>query len=543
MLDGVAWVATGPSPEAEVVGQVSPIRLDPVGAGAVPAASGLPAELAGADQWSDSLVAGTGIEVREVPLVTVGGGIGSFVAVDYLRIAGRVPAAEIRVLSRLSQPWQAYQHLATASQIPPDGRVRSESSSRPDNLWGFPSYALQEAIQTGSLRPLLQVLVEPVFADYYTPRLAMVLAGMAREADRIGYPEMLVRGQVQLVRKRVGGGYFTLLAPPPDPVPGAGRPAPLVAYRSRDVHLAVGYPGLRYLPDLQRFRERHDFHHAVHAYEPHEHVYQALRRRPGVVLVRGAGIVASQVLERLIRDRVDGGAATRILHLFRSYVAGPHGPHPWARRFGADGFAYQGFNYPKSVWGGQLRARMRRLEGADRVRLYQQIGGTTTPWRQHWQRQLAEGRRGGWYRTQVGTVQQLRLDGGSVVARLAPPDDAVELRADFLIDCTGLDGDVTEHPVLADLLGPGGAGRNPLGRLAVDRAFRLSGAESGEGRIYVAGAAAYGGYFPGVDTFLGLQIAAQEMIDDLARRGHCRQLGPVAAVAEWWSWATGRRVR
>jgi len=42
--------------------------------------------------------------------------------------------------------------------------------------------------------------------------------------------------------------------------------------------------------------------------------------------------------------------STDIVHLFRTYVSGPHGPNAWNRRKGGDGFAYQGFNYPKSVW-------------------------------------------------------------------------------------------------------------------------------------------------------------------------------------------------
>jgi len=505
--------------------------------------SALPAELDDLDLWPDSVVAGACIDVHDVPFVSVGGGIGSFVTVDYLRVAGGVPASDIKVLSRQSQPWQTYEHLATVSQIPRRGRIRSDASSRPDNLWGFPSYALQEAIQEGTLSPLLQVLVEPVLADYYTPRLSAVLDSIKREADRIRYQDMLVHGNAQVVRRRVGGGYFTLLAPHSDGPPRPDQPPPApIAFRSRDVHLAVGYPGLRFLPDLQRFRERYDFHHVVNAYEEHEHVYQALRRRPGTVLVRGAGIVASQVLERLIRDRVHGGSPTRILHLFRTYVTGAHGPHAWARRPGGDGFAYQGFNYPKSVWGGQLKARMRHLEGADRIRLYDEIGGTTTPWRQHWQGLLEEGRRDGWYRTQVGTIRDLSMVDGSVVARLDPPNDALELHADYVIDCTGLDGDVAEHQVLRDLLGHGGARRNPLGRLDVDRTFQLRGTESGEGRVYVTGAAAYGGYFPGVDTFLGLQIAAQEIVDDIAQRGRCQRMGPVRSTVEWFKWVTGRQI-
>ena len=44
-------------------------------------------ELIDRPSWDDELVAASGIEMRDVPFVTVGGGIGSFVTVDCLRVA------------------------------------------------------------------------------------------------------------------------------------------------------------------------------------------------------------------------------------------------------------------------------------------------------------------------------------------------------------------------------------------------------------------------------------------------------------------------
>jgi lysine/ornithine N-monooxygenase len=505
---------------------------------AAPPTGDLTPELEAADWWTDEAVAAAGIPVREVPFVTVGGGMGSFVTVDYLRIAG-VPRSSIRVLTNLNQPWQTYEYLTRVSQIPRAERIRSDAASRPDNVWGFPSYALQEAFRCRTLAPLWQVLVEPVFADFYTPRLGIVLRGVEREARRIGYQDMVVRGEVRMVRRRTGGGYFTVLTPKP-----GTSSTKRIAFRSRDVHVAVGYPGLKFLPDLQRFRLEHrDFFHAVNAYEDHEHVYTTLRHRPGTVLVRGGGIVASRILERLMRDRQRYGLRTQIVHLLRSYVDGSHGPHPWSRRRGGHGFAYQGFNYPKSVWGGQLKARMRRLDGDQRAAAYAAMGGTTTVFRRSWQRQLAEGRRAGWYRTVTGTIEQLRTRGPApMLIQLRTPEGPVDVSADFVIDCTGLEADVSEHRVLGDLLTHGGAGRNPLGRLEVERTFELRGAASGDGRLYVSGAAALGGYFPGVDTFLGLQIAAQEIADDLARRGVCRRIGTARSVTQWLKWMADREI-
>ena len=185
---------------------------------------------------------------------------------------------------------------------------------------------------------------------------------------------------------------------------------------------------------------------------------------------------------------------------------------------------------------------MSRLEGADRAALYKAIGGTNTPVRTSWQEQQARGRREGWYRTVTGTVEEVTAAEKGTTTRIRTSDGILELEADFIIDCTGLEADISEHRLLADLLEHSGAGRNPLGRLDVERTFELRGTASGEGRIYASGTATLGGYFPGVDTFLGLQIAAQEIADDLARQGFGKRIGPVRSITQWAKWARGRAI-
>jgi hypothetical protein len=502
----------------------------------------LTAELEAVDEWSDASLVGAGIPVIDAPLVSVGGGIGSFVLADYLRIAG-VPTTSIRVLSDLDYPWQTYEYLTRVSQIPAGERLRSDSSSTPDNVWGFPSYAVREAFSARSIRgfaaPLLQVATEPILANYYTPRAGQVFRALERESARISYPAMQVKGMVRMVRRRTGGGYFSLMRPPER----TSAPA-RVAFRSKYVHLAVGYPGLKYLPELQRYRQEHgDFHRVVNAYEPHEHVYETLRRQPSTVLIRGGGIVASRVLQRLIDDRDAHGTNVKIIHLFRTYVSAPHGPTIFLRRRGGHGWAYQGFNYPKSAWGGQLKSKMRRLEGEQRAALYKVIGGTNTPIRKNWQEQLARGRREGFYTTVTGEVESMvPSDDGGPITRVRTENGIFELAADFVIDCTGLEADIAEHRLLRDLLEHGGAGRNPLGRLDVERNCEVRGTRNGDGRLYASGAATLGGYFPGVDTFLGLQISAQEICDDLARAGFCRRISPMRSTTEWLRWAANRKI-
>ena len=101
-------------------------------------------ELIDTPVWTDEMVARAGIPIVDVPFVTVGGGIGSFVMVDHLRIAG-VPANQIAVLGVNDHPWDTYEYLTRVSQVPRGERLRSDAGSNPDNIWGFPSYAMREA--------------------------------------------------------------------------------------------------------------------------------------------------------------------------------------------------------------------------------------------------------------------------------------------------------------------------------------------------------------------------------------------------------------
>jgi hypothetical protein len=504
-------------------------------------ASGPPKELLRSDTWSDRIVQSAGVRIVDVPVVLVGGGLGSFVFADYLRLAG-VPAPSIRVLSAMTHPWESYQYLAETSQIADEDRLRSDSQSTPDNPWGFPSYAFREVFGARSprkfLAPLWHVLTEPILSDYFTPQSGQVFRGLRREADRIDWWQMVDLGHVRLSRRREGGGYFTLFSPVGE---SSGDP---IAYRSRFVHVAVGYPGLGYLPDLQAYREKYrDFVRVVNAYEPHEHVYESLKRPPGTVIVRGRGIVASRVLQRLIDDRDRDGAKTSIVHLFRTYTPEPQGANPFMRRPASDGWSYQGFNVPKASWGGQLKVRLESASPEHRQELYDVIGGTTTARRREWQRQLARGRREGWYQAYAGEIcEMVPGEGGVVRTRVSTAGGILEIAAQFVIDTTGLESDIRKDRLLADLLDHSGVATNVLGRLEVERTFELKGARSGDGRMYAVGAATFGGPYAGVDTFLGLQYSALMIVDDLARMAFCRRIGAIRSIKQWWLWMLNRPI-
>lgn len=500
-------------------------------------------QLISTSTWSDELVAGAGIPIVDVPLVSIGAGIGSFVLADFLRVAG-LPQSHLRALGQGQTPWENYEYLATVSQIPRGERLRSDAGSTPDNIWGFPSYAVREAFGakslTGFIAPLFQVLTEPYLTDYYTPRAGQVYETIEKEATRIGWWNMVDRGQVRMSRKRIGGGYFTIFTPP-EGTAATKR----IAYRSRFVHSAVGYPGVKFLPDLQAYRQKHnDYSRVVNAYEPHEHVYQELRKRPGTVVVRGSGIVGSRILQRLIDDRDNHGAQTTIIHLFRTFVDEPQGESIFMRRPAADGFAYQGFNFPKSAWGGQLKYRLEKADADGRKQLIRVMGGTNTPERKLWQRQLDRGRREGFYKAYIGTVEDVYPgDDNTIVTRIDSEHGVLELPANFIVDATGLEADIGEHRYLNDLLEHGGAGRNAVGRLDVEPTFEIRGTRNGDGRIYASGSSTLGGYYAGVDSFLGLQYAALQIHDDLASQRFVKKLGPLRSTRGWWKWAFNGEVK
>lgn len=488
--------------------------------------------LGGSRVWSDADVAG--MTTLDAPFVSLGGGLASFTLVDMLR-ANAVPAADIRVVSPHACPVEGFRYLARSSQITDHDRLRSDSSARLDNIWGFPGYALEESLARRTLRPLWRVFAEPVGAEYFTPSAGHVYAGVEREADRIGWAEMVVAGHAELVRPRREGGFFVLVA-------SDGQSCSVI--RTRYVHLGLGYPALRLLADLARYRAlRGDSFSAVSAYEPHEHVYRLLARQGGTVLVRGAGIAASRVIQRLIDERDASGADIRILHLVRRTGAASSA-RPRGRRT-VDAFDYQNFNFPKGAAGGQLSRRIHGLDERERPAILATLGGTTTPRRRAWQRQIHQASAGGYYRLLVGTVTE--IDGlpefGLRISLRDADSPAIELTVDaqVMIDCTGLRGDAAEHPLLADLMRHDLARTNTVGRLEVDDHFEVRQARTGEGRLYATGAMTLGSRIGPVDSFWGLTQAALCVCDDLAAQDFCARMGIRRSVTGWWKWLTGRR--
>ncbi|NCJ08104.1 FHA domain-containing protein [Synechococcales cyanobacterium C] len=476
--------------------------------------------------------------VEEVDYGALGAGLGSFVWVDLLRLCGVSPQ-QVRVIGLEAQPYARYQRLCLNSQIPAHERLRSNSDSCPDNIWGWPGYALREAwhdFTQGQLRSvgyrLWQVFAEPTFAETYTPKSGRVFASIDREATRIGWPQMYRFGRIRAIRQTDDGRYAIAYAL------GRGQYAFLVA---RYIHLATGYPAIQFLPDLQDYRERtQDFQVVVNAYEAHDHVYQALERQGGTVLIRGRGIVASRILQRLYEAR-QRNPNIAVLHLMRSPK--PKGNQfQYARRAVSNHFELQPFNWPKACWGGTLRSQLEQAGPEERMRLLADWGGTTTADRGDWQRIVQAGLDEGWYQVGFGTVTRVEPDAQGCPLTFIQEmglKGEIKLEANFIIDATGLDGKVKTNPLLDELVTHYNLPLNLAGRLAVTNDFELVEMRNHKGRMYAAGAITFGGPYAAVDSFLGLQYAALCAVNSLAqgRAPQLRSLHGWHSLAQWCKWA------
>jgi pSer/pThr/pTyr-binding forkhead associated (FHA) protein len=483
--------------------------------------------------------------LTEITYLAIGGGMGSFAWVDHLRVAG-VPAEQIICISPEPKPHSRFTRLCQNSQVPLREHVRSHSEACPDSLWGFPSYGVREiwrSLCKGQIGHALhvagQLLGEPVAADMYTPRAGDVLASVDREASRIGWERVWRPGLARAIRKTDDGRYVVALTR--TNVPLEQRHQLMVA---RYLHVCVGYPGIQLLADLQDYRERtQDFKRVVNAYEYHEHIYQQLLQRGGIVMVRGRGIVASRVIQRLYEVR-QHTSNVRILHLMRAPALRGFRRGD-ARREGENSWDFKPLAWPKSCWGGSYLIKMEQADDHGRDQLINDWGGTNTAQRKDWRRMIKTGLREGWYQIGYGTVKRLEWTPTGQLAALVqsaqPGHQDNWLGADFVIDCTGLEQGLDAHTLLHDLVTHHQLGRNPKGRLKVSNDFEIMGMGNGAGHIYAAGIMTLGGPHAAQDSFLGLQYAALRSVDALAalHAPGVHRINGLYSLRQWTRWVRG----
>ena len=483
----------------------------------------------------------TGLPVDETDYLALGAGLGSYIWVDLLRIYG-VNSEKIIALGLDKQPFARYKRLCLNSQIPLHERLRSNSDSCPDNIWGFPSYAWREAWRdfgkgrlSDSFKYVWKVFAEPDYAETYTPRANNVFDSIEREVQRINWEQIYRYGRIRAIRKTDDGRYCVAYS--------RGR-GDYAFYVARFLHLATGYPAIQFLPDLQAYREKYrDFKSVVNAYEDHTHVYEQLERQGGKILIRGRGIVASRIIQRIYEARKKNPNIT-VLHLMRS-------PKPQGNKFGKTQrivkhhFEFQPFNWPKACWGGELRVLLENASPDERKSLLADWGGTTTADRQDWQRITEESLRDGWYKIEFGEVQSVEQDaqyGTLTRIKEKSSNGQITINADFIVDATGLDAKVQATPLLEDLVERYSLPLNHLSRLVVANDFELVEMRNGKGKMYAAGAITLGGPYAAVDSFLGLQYSALRTVDGLAtaRAPGVHRLNLFSSFRQWSKWVSNQ---
>ena len=522
------------------------------------------AEFAGKDMVAVETLRASGAPVEEIRFVAVGGGLGSFVWVDHLRCYG-IPASDIKAIGTEETCYQTYKRYCKNSQIPDHERLRSNALSRPDNIWGFPGYAMREVGKGIGVKGIFQVFGEPTLSESYTPRAGDVFDSLDIEARRIGWSDMLAKAQVLGLRKTTDGRYAVAYKLWGGEAQGQTRNRYVIA---DVVHLATGYPATRFVDDFQTFITNHPDSRAqvANAYEPHDQMYVEAERRGGPVqvVVRGRGIVASRIIQRLFEARKKN-ADIRILHSMRT----PIGPRDGAvfrkaRRLVRNNVEIQPFNWPKSCWGGDLRVEYENAPEDKRGIMLNQLGGTTTAERSDWIAIAERGAEEGWYRPVYGNISDLAplpAQGDHQPAGVQVQIDTVEgnvetLNADYLVDCTGLIADIRRSPFLADMLDTYHLPRNHAWRetdgqpqkggptgLRCTNNFEIEGLRNGNGRVYAAGTITTGGPYLAVDSFLGLQYSALRAVDHkVTERLHkVPNLGPFRSLRGWTKWMVGAR--
>jgi pSer/pThr/pTyr-binding forkhead associated (FHA) protein len=478
----------------------------------------------------------TGLKVETVEYGTVGGGFGSFAWVDLLRIAG-VKATNITVLSPEKSVHGRYRQLCLNAHVSEE-RLRSQSDACPDNIWGFPSYGIREALRklgrgqfVPGLQILWQLLAEPLLENSYGPVDEQVLQAVDREAARIGWQKMLRYAMVQTIRQTTDGRYALLY--------NQGDSYAILI--TRYLHLATGYPAVKFLPDLQDYRQRtKDFQLVVNAYEPHDHIYEQLGNRGGTVLLRGSGTIACRVLQRIYRVRRNHPQQQiKVIHLWPQVTEGDRSSGV-AQRIVNLNYQIQAFEWPKACWGGEYKMRLATVTTEQQQQFVLGWEGATIPQRRDWQKMLVGGISKGWYQQIIGQVQLVKPQPPSLGVILQ--GELNQVAADYIIDATGLAGSVMDSKLLADLVQQYQVALNSSGQFRVGEDFAIDQLDNGNGRVYGCGITIAGNGYAPVDSFLGLQYAALAAVCDMTDRGApgLKKLTGLQSAAQWWRWMTNK---
>jgi pSer/pThr/pTyr-binding forkhead associated (FHA) protein len=481
----------------------------------------------------------TGLTVETIDYAAIGGGFGSFAWVDLLRIAG-VRSEQIAILSPEKSVYGRYHQLCLNAHVSGRERLRSSSDACPDNIWGFPSYGTREAIQKlarGKLwqcgQTFWQLLAEPMLENSYGPTDEQVLRSVDREAARIGWQSMLRYALVQSIRQTDDGRYAILFNQ------GDRFAIVLASY----VHLATGYPAVAFLPDLQEYRQTtKDFTLVVNAYEHHDNIYDQLASKGGTVLLRGSGIIACRILQRIYQvRRSNREQEIEVIHLWPT-AKNQGQQYGLTQRAIQHNYEFQALEWPKACWGGSYKMLLEATTPEQQAQLLAAWEGATIPQRRDWLKVLSGGLGKGWYRMATGEVQSVTpsLNGRGLTIYLK--NAAAPLTANYAIDATGLAGTAMDNNLLADLVQQYQLPLNGRSQLTVTPEFSIAPLANDRGRVYGSGIVTAGSSYGPVDSFLGLQYAALASVCNLTDENApgLKKLTGWRSANQWLRWLLNR---
>jgi hypothetical protein len=232
----------------------------------------------------------------------------------------------------------------------------------------------------------------------------------------------------------------------------------------------------------------------------------------------------------------------RIIHVLRQPVsAGSRFRN--AKRLVDYHWEIQPFNFPKSAWGGRYRDIFDMADDEMRDDFIDSWGGTTTADRRAWRDIIDQAKREGWYTIFFGTVDSMQpISDERVMIQLdVEGQNMAELSVDYMIDATGLDADWRKNPLLKDLIETYNLPLNVKDRLDVTRDFEVCAMRLPQGRLYATGAITLGASYAPVDSFLGLQYAAQASVENMIQNeAPCiQELRPMKSMKQWSRWLMG----
>lgn len=422
----------------------------------------------------------------EKKFVTIGGGIGSFCYHSALRIHG-VASNDIAVITPHKKPY--HQFKIYCDEIDLD-KLRSDSSSRPDNFWGFPGYGLQKAIHLikqgeilKGLRILFQLFMEPFLVSYYCPTPNDVFKAINKEAKRTDWDKSLHLGKALSLSKLDNGQYevrFEDLK---------SKKHSIIA---EHVHLALG--------------------HGLSNFNANKNIFSNIKSKGGTVLVRGRGTSAARMIARLLE--IKSKKRIEVVSLHRNELP----DYADSRRLKQRQFMnwrIQQFNWPKSAFSGEL---MEKVREAGTRKYFPQWGLPSTTPDKKW----------------ISLINKSIKEG-----RYKIVFSENNIKADYIIDCTGFNENPKLNKFYHSLIRKYNLDLNYLGNIKTGRNFEIEKLCSYNGRVSISGVGSAGSFYGPVDSFFGHQFAVSTIIKNTPS---IKPLSTIDSIKQWFKWVKNETI-